>query len=921
MYDDWILDVKWIDNDENIAIISMHNIITLWTKEMKLVKRAVCEEKCILYSSHLVNDTWSNLIVLSGTVFSQVLIWWPKTSEDKNLCSILCKLNGHKGVIFSIHYNPKAGLICSTSDDRYAIIWSIASRDLLTELSLSKAQIVQRCSLYGHTARVFKCRVLSDSVVTAGEDSIINIWNFNGQLIRKIEAHQGAPVWSFECDESDNLIISGGGDCGITIFPLNQNVTKYKINMWENPKRVAILKNNDLVTISEKGLLEYYNVNKNKKIEIARHNDLVSYALLEISPCRYLIALAGYHGTVHIYKQVDQVLKLVCSHIPEEKFRIFSFHWLSSSNYLICGPDGNMSLWDLKKDSLSHRRTFKLPPSKERWTTVACSINNKHFAVGDRKGNIYLYSEDLIEPIQTIRKAHNYLGVTNMCIKQKELFSLGRNSILKRYLFKTSLEQLSLLSSDKLPFTWLATLYETDETTLLLSFLGDEFVIWDYNKRRTLLQFHCGGGHRSWDFYKNSNHIYFVYIKDKCVHSVQLDWDGLYPLDIINGYHSSEINSGCCLNSSRYNNKCLFISGGEDTTLRISVIEFKNNFTQLKTLNTLKSHLSSIRTVSAFKVNESTDNECTMKYLIFSAGGRAQIIIWELIVNYTAHCKVIVSCNEKYSYYEQLKDEDSENRIMDLCTISKNEYVVLVAACSDGTLKVFLIVECKESKNNYKMLLVKNINYKLKCILKVSHLEILGHNIILSMATDGKITLWDFTTLLNNIYLNIKSEVNDESSVIKNLFNYNLNAFMSIDVHQSGVNSFTYRVINNNQCIFLSGGDDNAVIANLIEFSKEKQSLNAKILSTFSNVSSHCAQITGVSLFNNYFLTTSIDQKLNIFKWNIENKHLHCMYLQTHNLAIADIHGMQCYKEDNSVYVIVFGKGVEVCQIQLDLKS
>lgn len=311
MYHDWILDAKWIDNDENIAIMSMHNIITLWTKEMKLVKKVICEEKCILYSAHLVNDTWSNLIVLSGTVFSQVLIWWPKKSEDKDLCPILCKLVGHRvfllffsfyklfktvtfqGVIFSIHYNPKAGLICSTSDDRYAIIWSVASRDLLTELSHSEVQIVQKCSLYGHTARVFKCRVLSDSILTAGEDSIINIWNFNGQVMRKIEAHQGAPVWNFDCDESNNLIISGGGDCGITMFPLNQNIVKYKIDMYESPKRVAILKNNDLVTISEKGLLEYYSMNKNKKIEIARHDDLTSYALLEVSPCRYLIGLAG----------------------------------------------------------------------------------------------------------------------------------------------------------------------------------------------------------------------------------------------------------------------------------------------------------------------------------------------------------------------------------------------------------------------------------------------------------------------------------------------------------------------------------------------------------------------------------------------------------------------------------------------------
>lgn len=93
---DWILTAKWIDNYTKIATVLMHNLLMVWTNDFQLIHKVSCEEKCILYSAYLVNSNWNDLIILSGTVFNQILIWWPQKYLNRNNSPVLCRLEGHK---------------------------------------------------------------------------------------------------------------------------------------------------------------------------------------------------------------------------------------------------------------------------------------------------------------------------------------------------------------------------------------------------------------------------------------------------------------------------------------------------------------------------------------------------------------------------------------------------------------------------------------------------------------------------------------------------------------------------------------------------------------------------------------------------------------------------------------------------------
>ena len=92
-----------------------------------------------------------------------------------------------QGVIFSIAYDARKQLLCSTSDDRSIRIWHVGEEDGTAEHSEQRTQettleVAETGSvnweittfhllhvLYGHTARVWGATLLHDWIVTIGE--------------------------------------------------------------------------------------------------------------------------------------------------------------------------------------------------------------------------------------------------------------------------------------------------------------------------------------------------------------------------------------------------------------------------------------------------------------------------------------------------------------------------------------------------------------------------------------------------------------------------------------------------------------------------------------------------------------------------------------------------------------------------------
>lgn len=76
----------------------MHNALIVFNSNLEAKCRYICEENCLLYSGFISYDNFDQLIVFSGTVFSEVLLWRPTISKN-SLSSITTRLKGHKVII------------------------------------------------------------------------------------------------------------------------------------------------------------------------------------------------------------------------------------------------------------------------------------------------------------------------------------------------------------------------------------------------------------------------------------------------------------------------------------------------------------------------------------------------------------------------------------------------------------------------------------------------------------------------------------------------------------------------------------------------------------------------------------------------------------------------------------------------------
>ncbi len=72
----------------------------------------------------------------------------------------------------------------------------------------------------------------------------------------------------------------------------------------------------------------------------------------------------------------------------------------------------------------------------------------------------------------------------------------------------------------------------------------------------------------------------------------------------------------------RYLDKNLYISGGEDTTLRLSAVDPETE--SFLPVAIIRSHISSIRAISFVQIRDF--------FLVVSAGGRAQLKVWKITV-------------------------------------------------------------------------------------------------------------------------------------------------------------------------------------------------------------------------------------------------------------------------------------------------
>ncbi|XP_038579333.1 WD repeat-containing protein 6 [Micropterus salmoides] len=403
---------------------------------------------------------------------------------------------------------------------------------------------------------------------------------------------------------------------------------------------------------------------------------------------------------------------------------------------------------------------------------------------------------------------------------------------------------------------------------VIIGFHAVHFVVWDPVRHERLLAVPCGGGHRSWSLWPSHKGFWpgygtLVFIKQGAVLALQPPGEtpscagkagrnGGWGLR--EGVHGRGITCVCRLGRIRgvcYEIKTMstgnlteiegkdrlkdevtdverekghweiVVTGGEDTSL--TVLAIHPNSGSIEVLAVITDHISSVRTVTAVTHPVGGSENPALSALLVSAGGRAQIQCYRLLIGWDRQrlvpsCQVIqVASHRLDKQWERRRNRhktvkmDAETRYMSVAVVDeKTDGGPLALACSDGALRLFSVSDVK-----CQIDLLWETFYHQRCVLSVASCSLEDgkgrrYKLLFSAATDGKIAVWDLTEAS---CLSAGTSSNAPTPPIPCL---------DIPAHQSGINSLAVWTEKLGQqeggCLVTvaSGGDDGQLTVSTI---------------------------------------------------------------------------------------------------------
>lgn len=764
---------------------------------------------------------------------------------------------------------------------------------------------------------------LSDNqphIVSIGEDSNACIWSIDGKLLYRQSVSDGATLWNLDYCAKRKCLLIGTSDGNIAqIFidrVLNNSLysvanlcdvksSANSIDSNENFSKIRIMPYGELIVgLTGHNKLYYQTVKNGISNENWSHIEQLldgnqKISLLEIK--HDLVAVVAFQtiAVARWNKETSSFHKLFSWHFFKRLIRSLKF--IEKHEFIACDDVGNCQLVSITS---SKTLSFTLPVCKERWITAALRYM-ENLLLSDRCGNLHLYSineeKEEIRFHHTLKNVHGYMGCNTINVENPHstdnedyISTSGHDGTIKIIKIDNENRTLKINLAQKIPILWSDKIipFKNDPSDRLIAgFNAKHFVFWHKNTNFTF-EYECGGGHRFWDVYVDFTDYLcrFYFLRHKKIHEVtfampnQVQQPPLFQINQCN-WHTKPCNTVECILTS--GNDLLFISGGDDNLLKFNkLINDKNDLSSMQFpmhLNDMISHISNITTIFSMKqINAKNES-----YLIFSAGGRAQICVTQIQM-FTDHAppRIEELCNfmlrgdmmtRKRLDRKQNIIFDPETKFTSLCAYEGahlNE-IVLVVGCSDGYIRQF-----KYFQN--KITLIDAIFYG-RCILNIFHFKWKSQNYLLTMTTDGKICFWSLENFTS-------------SSV----------PFFELRHHDSGINSFAFMKIDENGRFFIAtGGDDQAIVITQLLFDEN----NVSVINTKRFAYEHTAQVNGMKFCMD---------KLCLYTFSVDQVIL-CINLKTFLIqkvaksCISDAKGLQLINQNR---ILVYGCGAELINVE-----
>lgn len=764
----------------------------------------------------------------------------------------------------------------TTSDDRSVKIWKI---NFANDSNWSECTIKQVKSLYGHTARVFRSKIIPENnvpyIVTIGEDSNVCIWSESGSLLYRRRFNCGATLWNLDYDSTRKKIFLCGSDGNVREIGL-ENVFQRQVCTREIVAndilrgneylaKVKLMDNNKIIALTSENRLVYQNDCNDWSV-----CEFSSYKSCVFEKFGRYVAIAGYQRTSAFEYDSNNSLRLIYE-VFDLPNMVRSFKFLNENEYLLSDETGNCTF--INRIS-SERLTFSLPTCKDAYLTVALKYNN-YLIVGDRAGDVHLYEieSNEVHHRHRLKHLHGNLGCTVLNSENGTFLTSGHDGTAKVIALNETCKKLTINLTKKLPVTWMELVVCCSNNRKLYAGFNDKHFVLANDDCDIVDEIDCGGGHRFWDLLVTESGGKFIFIRNKMLYSVALtgfadDLQKFYQIPVMK-WHTKSCNSIKCIDMDHGN--VIVVSGGDDNILKFSKLSVS--------VSSFMEHIiDMVQHISCVKVLTIVELSPTERFVI-SAGGRAQICISKITMNdsefateeVTSFMLNSTDIQRKRSGKAQLIDFDPETRFM---SISCTEDFQIFAGCSDGYIRQFNFDLSKR-----EITPLDSIFYG-KCLLHTHYFSHESSKYLLTMATDGNICFW---------------EIADNNSIASH-------PFYQLKHHNSGINSFDIVAVRN-RFIIATGGDDQSTV--LSTFSLGKRSVQG---TETKHLHYHTAQVNGVKFSSNgsSLYSISVDQML--YEVDVET----FTPRQISSSAVADAKGLHFIQSNG---ILVYGSGIQLIKV------
>ena len=734
---DWILDIaispELSGNKRKAALITAHNALLLLDlgDSNTGLQELTSNSKCILYSAHVHWTDDEHILIASGTVFGDIILWSCFLQTHGAPSSVLHHvLIGHEGSIFGVQifevptdqvHEGREGpsrLLASCSDDRTVRVWDIsylpetatdpqAAADLTsareTGFGANVADVLPgnasggKCiaKAWGHASRIWGVKFIPSPtsstisyVVSFGEDTTHQFWSLKETAPDEFSLthhggsclHSGKNIWSWaihQISPEHVVVASGGADGSVAIEPKSVPFT----NQFDHTQSWSI---QDLGSLCP------------EQSTSGRPDMLRSYAFLGKTD-------------LLVTTNAGNILLLTQALFAQDLTSLNTAH--HQVGLLIANVEAKTALFsrfDLSGSEDSPRTTenlltWRLTLPKGFVTTSFLTINldsegSMMLVVGSRSGSISIFlikeggiiEDDIIHHC-LLDRAHGTDSVTDLAWFAEpgstsnggHIFSVGKDGTyaIHRLSRSDSSIGLRLISQTTLPLgTNIEGLY-IDEITghlLVWGFHSRRFIVFDATDETEIMSIDCGGANRIWKFEPESGlqggHFVWTQASQLCLFS-QIQ----QPTKVLNkGNHGREIKSVAVAPKNPTNVGILFATGSEDTDIKLFTYQNEGKVPHFHCLKTLRKHNTGIQ-----QLEWSSDG-----HYLFSSGGFEEFFVWR--VETAPLVELGVVCESVYPTESDLPDL----RIMSFSCVEEGDNFIITMVRSDSTLRVRFSTWC-----------------------------------------------------------------------------------------------------------------------------------------------------------------------------------------------------------------------------------